>query len=137
MSCTGTSAELLVSEFEHPFRVLPGQVELASMDGDDRIGRWSCGISSPYWTEMSRARAAYSAASAQRPAQNSTQARPQSARELLGSSRSRHSSYSRSSKARASSLFGSGREGVHDRQSRLPHQQFATDSAREVAGARR
>ena len=42
------------------------------------------------------------------PAQNSTQARPQSARALRGSSRSRHSRCSRSSKARASSLLDAG-----------------------------
>ena len=36
MSCTGSSAELLVSEVETSFRVLSGQVELPSMDGDDR-----------------------------------------------------------------------------------------------------
>ena len=57
---------------------------------------------------MSCARAAWSAASSQRPAQNSTQARPQSARALRGSSRSRHSRCSRSSKARASSRFEAG-----------------------------
>ncbi len=101
------------------------------------IGRWSCGTSSPYWIEMSWARAAYSAASAQRPAQNSTQARPQSARALRGSSRSRHSSYSRSSKARASFPLRGRREGVHDGQRRLPHQLLAADGAREVAGPRR
>ena len=98
------------------------------------IGRRSCGTSSPYWTEMSRARAAYSAPSAQRPAQNSTQARPQSARELLGSSRSRHSSYSRSSR-RGPPPLRERCEGVHDRQRRLPHELLATDRAREVAGA--
>ena len=68
------------------------------------IGRWSCGISSPYWTRMSCARAAWSAASSQRPAQNSTHESSQSARALRGSSRSRHSRYSRSSSARAASL---------------------------------
>ena len=46
------------------------------------IGRWSCGHSSPYWIEMSCACAAWSAASSQRPPQNSSQARPQSARAL-------------------------------------------------------
>src|SRR6476660_213683 len=86
---------------------------------------------------MSRARAAYSAASAQRPAQNSTHARPQSARELLGSSRSRHSSYSRSSSSRACFLVRTGARvftvaNVASRTSKV-----AADGAREVADPRR
>ena len=103
-----------------------------------RSGRWSCGTSSPYWIEMSCARAACSAASSQRPAQNSTQARPQSARALRGSSRSRHSWYSRSSSARASSLLSLTPRGCSTtRQRRLLHQLRAADGGREVVRSRR
>ena len=72
------------------------------------IGRWSCGISSAVLDRDVVGVSRVSAASSQRPAQNSTHARPQSARALRGSSRSRHSWYSRSSRARASSLFEAG-----------------------------
>ena len=55
-----------------------------------------------------------------RPAQNSTHARPQSARALRGSSRSRHSRCSRSSSARASSRARRTSEGVDDRRTSPP-----------------
>ena len=71
-------------------------------------GRWSCGTSSPYWIGMSWALRRVLGRELPAPAQNSTQARPQSAWALRGSSRSRHSSSSRSSRARASSLFDDG-----------------------------
>ena len=101
------------------------------------LGRWSCGISSPYWTEMSRARAAYSAA--ERPA-SSPELDPGETPERAGAPRL----------VPLAPLFvlaleqgaglvplRSGRERVHDGQSRLPHEQLATDSAREVADPRR
>ena len=85
---------------------------------------------------MSRARAAYSAPSAQRPAQNSTQARPQSARaapRLVALA----PLFVLALEQGASVLpLRERREGVHDRQRRLPHELLAADSAREVAGAR-
>ena len=105
--CCGGPRRTARSEVEPPFRVLPGQLELASVDGDDRTSGdgpgaprartgWRCRGREPRIQRRI----------AQLPAQNSTQARPQSARALLGSSRSRHSWYSRSSNARASSLPG-------------------------------
>ncbi len=101
------------------------------------IGRWSCGTSSPYWIEMSCARAACSAASSQRPAQNSTQARPQSARALRGSSRSRHSRCSRSSRARASSLVDDGARVFTTASVASCTQLLAADGGREVVRSRR
>ena len=66
----------------------------------------------------------------QRPAQSSTQARPQSARALRGSSRSRHSWCSRSSSTRRRPRRAAQR--VDDRQRRLLDEPIAADGAREV-----
>ena len=96
------------------------------------IGRWSCGTSSPYWIEMSCARAACAAASSQRPAQNSTQERPQSARALRGSSRSRHSSVLALEQGAGLVPPGRRRERVDDGERRLLHELLAADGGREV-----
>ncbi len=100
------------------------------------IGRWSCGTSSPYWIEMSWACAACAAASAQRPAQNSTQERPQSARALRGSSRSRHSPVLALEERTGLVPPGGRREGVHDGERRLLHELLAADGGREVVRPR-
>ena len=137
MSCTGSSAELLVSEVETSFRVLPGQVELSSMDGDDRTRQMVLRHLEPVLD--GDVAGASRVLGPERPT-SSPELDPGETPERAGAPRL----------VPLAPLFvlaleqgaglvplRSGREGVHDGQSRLPHQQFATDSAREVADPRR
>ena len=96
------------------------------------IGRWSCGTSSPYWIAMSCECAACAPARCQFPAQNSTQARPQSARALRGSSRSCQSPVL-PLEQRARLLAARRRRiGVHDRLRPLLDQPVAAEPRLEA-----
>ena len=76
-----------------------------------------------------------SAASSQRPPQNSSHERPQNARALRGSSRSRHSSSSRSNNARASSLLDDGAKVFTTRERRLLDELRSADRRRRSRAA--
>ena len=90
------------------------------------VGRWSCGISSPYCTETSRARAAYSAPGETPKRAGAPRLVPLTPDVVLALEQG------------ASLLpLRDGRERVHHGERRLPHQQFPTDSAREVVDPRR
>ena len=137
MSCTGCPPELLVSQVETPFRVLPGQVELSSMDGDDRTRQMVLRHLEPV---LDRDVAGASRVLGPERPTSGPELDPGETPERAGAPRL----------VPLAPLFvlaleqgaglvplRSGREGVHDGQRCLPHQQFATDSAREVADPRR
>ena len=84
---------------------------------------------------MSCARAACSAASCQRPPQNSSHERPHNARALRGSSRSRHSSSSRSNSRASLASPRQRREGVHEGERGLLYQLRSADRRCEVVRA--
>ena len=132
----GTQPELLLRQFERPFRVLASQLQLAAMDGDDRDREvvlrhfepvldgdvsGACGVlgrelpvASPEFDPgetPERARAPWLVALAPPFVLVLEQlAGPLPLRERC--------------------------EGVHNRQGRLPHELLAAHSAREVSGAR-
>ena len=137
MSCTGSSAELLVSEVETTFRVLPGKVELSSMDGDDRTREMVLRHLEPV---LDRDVAGASRVLGPERPTSSPELDPGETPERAGGPRLVPLAplFVLALEQRAGLVpLRSGREGVHDGQSRLPHQQFATDSAREVADPRR
>ena len=126
-----------MSEVETSFRVLPGQVELSSMDGDDRTRQMVLRHLEPV---LDRDVAGASRVLGREHPASSPELDPGETPERAGAPRL----------VALAPLFvlaleqgaglvplREGREGVHDRQRRLPHQQFATDGAREVADPRR
>ena len=126
-----------MSEVETSFRVLPGQVELSSVDGDDRTRQMVLRHLEPI---LDRDVAGKGRVFGRNFPASSPELDPAETPE-------------RACAPRLVALaplvvllleqgaggfpLREGREGVHDRQRRLPNQQFATDGAREVADPRR
>ena len=132
----GVSPELLMSKVETQLRVLTGQVELSSMDGDDRtrqlilrhlepvLDRNVAGASRVLGTELPT---------------SSPELDPGETPERAGASRLVPLAplLVLAFEQRAGHLpLRGGREGVHHGQSRLSHQQLATHSAGEVTDLR-
>ena len=133
----GVSAELLVSEVETSFRVLSGEVELSSVDGDDRTRQMVLRHLEPV---LDRDVAGASRVFGGNIPASSPELDPGETPECAGAPRLvALAPLLVLALEQGACVFPlrERRESVHDRQRRLPHQQFATDGAREVADPRR
>ena len=129
--------ELLLRERQGPLRLLAGELELAAMDGDPRDREVVLRHLDPVLdADLARAGGAVRR-ELPAPASSSTHASDQSRIALHGSSRSRHSWYSRSSTTRAASMSPSEMSSVGDRVGRRPQQLRVADGGRELVRPRR